>query len=98
MLDKVKAFDENRASLEEMVELSAMARLLESEFKETGAEAPEYLSAQAKSIRRAINSRTRDLIEKQISEAESRLESLKTAEQKRQDLAAQISALKAKLG
>lgn len=94
---QLKNFDVERLNLDEVVELAAFARVYREEYEKNGGEVPTWLSDSLKSLRREINVRQLDGVEKTLREKISRLEALKPAEQKRQELQAEIDALKQRL-
>jgi hypothetical protein len=97
MLDELRNFNEEAMDMEELVELAAFGRSFRSEFEALGAEVPDWVDIQLKSLRRVIRSRDMDRLEKMIREKEARLEALKPAEEKRKDLQEEIDRLKQKL-
>jgi len=97
MIQQLKNFDVDRMDIEQLVELSAVGRVIVDEFDKTGAETPEWLTTNLKSLRREIRARQADALEALLREKQSRLESLKPAEQRRADLAGEIETLKQKL-
>lgn len=92
-MDELKNFDANRMDLEALVELSAFARTIEGEYVALKVAAPEWVTVQAKSLRREITSRLADAKEKSLREKKARLATLKTTEEKRKELADEIAAL-----
>jgi DNA anti-recombination protein RmuC len=97
-IEALKSFDPVRYDLDEMLSLRAYATSLEAQYAEMGLEAPEWLKDVHEKLTKEIKTRTRDAIEKELRETETRLESLKTAEEKRTDLRAKADRLRARLG
>ena len=97
MLTELKNLDVRRPDLSELVELSAYARSIEAEFEAVGVETPEWLAVNSKSIRREIKSRNQDRIAEKLRSAKSRLENLKTPDEKRTGLQTEIDQLEKQL-
>jgi hypothetical protein len=97
MLEKLRSFDVDRLDVEEAIALSAFARSLKSEYEALGGEAPEWLDNRTRELRREIRARQQDGIEKRLHEAQARLEALKPAAERREELQAEIDKLKASL-
>ena len=66
MLQRLKTLDVDRLDMEELVELSAVARILKTEFAEQDLDVPEWLGDKAKSLGREINARNQDAIERRL--------------------------------
>lgn len=96
-IERIRNFDADKLSLDEIVELAAFARVFREEYEKNGGEVPTWLSDSLKGLRREINARQLDSVEKTLREKLSRLEALKPTEQKRQELQAEIDALKSRL-
>jgi hypothetical protein len=96
LIDDIRRFETEGKAIEDLVALSAVGRVVQDEFAKLSVEEPEFLGPKLREIRREIQVRDADRIEKLIREKESRLEALKPAEQKRQELQADIDRLKAK--
>lgn len=96
ILDRLKAVDANRLSLDDIVELSAETRALAAEYDRLGVEVPEIVTSKLKSFSREINSRQAEALEKALREKKARLNALKTPEQRRKELEAEIAELEAK--
>jgi hypothetical protein len=93
MVDRLRNFDVDRLSLEELVELSAIGRFLTDEFEKTGVEVPEWLSINLKSLRREIKTKIADQVEKTLRDKRTRLASLMPTEERRKKLAEEIAEL-----
>jgi hypothetical protein len=93
MIEKLKNFDVERMSVEELVGLSAVGRIVRSEFEANGVEVPDWLDVNCKTIRREIKSRQADALEKSLREKKARLAALMPTEEKRATLKAEIEAL-----
>jgi hypothetical protein len=95
MLDLLRNLDANRIDLTAAVELSACARSYAAECETLGVETPDWFDPQVKALRREIKSRQQDAIEMRLRSARARLDSLKTADEKRQALQDEIAKLEA---
>ncbi len=97
LINALRNFDANRFELEDLIELSAIGRLYQTEAQQMAAEEPEWLSASLREVRREIRTRQQDALEKNLKEKKARLQALKPAEQRRAELAKEIEELEAKL-
>lgn len=95
-LQALKSFDAANHSVEEMVFLLATATSMEQGYEKFG-EAPEWLLEQKAALEKAIEAAQRDDLERQLKEVQAKREALKSAEDKRQDLADKEKRLLAKL-
>lgn len=93
MLKDLKNFDAERADVDDMIELSAFARTIYSEYCALAIEPPEWLETQTKAVRREVNNRLADLRAKRVREIKARLSTLKTAEEKRTELTEELARL-----
>jgi hypothetical protein len=94
MLNALKAFSSiGRLETEDLIELSAFARTYEAEFTALGVETPEWVTNQTKALRREIKARNADALAARLRELKARREALKTPDEKREALDAQIAAL-----
>ena len=96
-LQHLKSFDPARYDLDELVALKSAAAALTATYTSLGLETPEWLGDTNEALDKEIKARSRDMLEKELRETESRLESLKTADEKRTDLKAKQERLRAKL-
>jgi hypothetical protein len=97
LFDRLKNFDAETLSLNEMVELSAVARILADEYDKTGADAPDWLPISTKTLRRSIRAKTQDALEQTLSKKKSLLEASLPAEDRRKKLAEEIAELEKKM-
>lgn len=98
LIDILKKFDADIFDVDQLIELSALATVVQNEYRGLNVDEPEWLAGSARSIRREIRARQADRIEKMIREKKSRLEALMPAEDKRKALQAEIENLQARLG
>lgn len=94
-IENIRNFSVDGMALEDLVALSASARVIQEEFTTLKVETPEWLSEKAKEIRREVFVRQADRRAKTLRELKARYETLKPAELKRQEIAEQIAALEA---
>ena len=95
MLKKLRSFAPAGYDLDEMVELSSFGRILRAEYEALGVEVPADIDAQIKAVRREVKDRQRDAIESRLAAARSRLDALKTPDEKREALRKEIEQLEA---
>ncbi|SRR6266403_1115295 len=93
MLTELKSFSPQRLDGEELVELATFGRIFEAEFGQLGVEIPEWVGNQLRAVRREIRTRNADAIANKLRAAKARFESLKTADEKRAAVAAEIAQL-----
>lgn len=93
MLKQLRDFHPENTDVDEMVALSAFGRTIAAEYAAISVDAPEWLESQRKVIGREINSRLSDLREKRKREIKARLATLKTAEERRTELSAELARL-----
>mgnify|MGYP001602377954 CR=1 FL=1 len=60
MLEQLKNLDVNRPALEELVFLSAQAKLLRAEFEAEAVDVPEWLDTRSRELKREIRTRQAD--------------------------------------
>lgn len=95
-LQQLKSFDPAGYSVEEMVLLLCTAQAMIAAFKTLG-EVPEWLTDAEKSLRKEIDMRMRDELERQLKEVTAREEALKTKEEQRSEMAEKRKRLEARL-
>ena len=93
LVDEIRKFEVEGMGLEDLVALSAIGRSIQDEFKTLQAVEPEWLSPKLEDIRREVAVRQRDRLRAALTEKKARFEAIKPAEQKRQELAAEIAQL-----
>lgn len=97
-LAQLKSFDpSNDNSLEDMVFLLSSAIALGVTYEHLGMEVPEWVTEASQRLKKEIETRSRDALERELKEIEGREEALKSNEQKRNDLASKRERIKAKL-
>jgi len=79
--------------VEELIELRANARAIFAEYEAQKLDKPDWLNNAVNDLDREIAARVRDERARRLSEAKARRSSLKTTEEKRQDLDREIAEL-----
>jgi hypothetical protein len=98
MLNQLKGVVLPRTDVEEMVALLAFAEGMKAKYIELELDVPEWLEDKVSAIEKEVRSRSHDALLARIRQAESRLEAMKPAEQKRTELSKEIKRLKALAG
>ncbi len=98
MIEKLKTFSAARYDLEELVVLSAYAKMASAEFESLSIDKPSWLVEAQAGIGHAIKSLTTDAMKARLAAAKARVETLKTPDQKRQDAMDEVKRLEAALG
>lgn len=98
MLEKLRAFNPDRTDVDELVELVVSGKALATAYREYLLPTPEWLGETILSVEKEIKDRRKDSLAKALKSAESRLETLKSAEEKRGDIKVEIERLRAALG
>lgn len=98
MLQQLKACVLPRTDVEEMIVLLVFAESMKLKYQELDIEVPDWLSDKISAITKEIEARNHDALLGKIRSAESRLEAMKPAEQKRVELAKEIKRLKTLVG
>lgn len=93
MLDTFKSFTVDGLGLDELVALHAFGTQLRTHYAGLNLEEPDYIDPQLKALQREINVRNADKREARIREIKSRLETLKSPDQKRADLEKELASL-----
>ncbi len=99
LTEKLKALNLDRVlDLDEAVELSSFARILEQEFVNLELPVPGWLQAAGDTLREEIAKRTRASDLALMRDLESQLEGFKTVTEKRRDAEKRLADLQKKLG
>lgn len=93
MLNTFKTFTADRLQLDDLVVLSAFGRQLRAEYEALQVDEPEFVDLQLKSLRREIHARVADKLEARRSEVKSRLDNLKTPQQRKAELQKELASL-----
>lgn len=100
-LNTIKQFNPDIADLESLVEMLAYGNLMLNEFRnleDSGVEAPEWLEAKVKRIRREVITKAEDVLRKRLADAKLRVEQHKTPNAKLRDAQAEVKRLEALVG
>jgi len=95
MLERLKNLDLERLDVDEMVAMLAFAKSLAAEYQAQQAPAPEWVDTRAKELKREINTRLADMKEKRKKEIKAKLQSLKSAQERREELTKELEQLEA---
>jgi len=85
-LDQFRDFNVDTGQLDELVELAAFGRQLRAEYETLQLDIPEWASTQLEALRREIRTRSEDARLARIREIDSRIDSLKSSEEKKSEL------------
>jgi hypothetical protein len=98
MIAQLKNFVVDRLDLEEMFALSALGKLVRSEYQNRSMPVPEWLTDQLAVLEREILARRRDELEKRLEEVKASQSGLETPAEKRERLAREREELEKQLG
>jgi hypothetical protein len=98
LASKLKNIDIDRINLEEAVELYALGAIVQKTYEDMMLETPSYITDGMKVLQREIDARRRDNLEMELRKTNMEMEGLRTAAEKKQDLAARKARLEAALG
>lgn len=98
MLKELRGLDIERTDLDEMVALSAFGRDMKTEYDRLVIPVPEWLEDRLTELDRETRLRRTDALEKKLKELNAREDALKTADQKRTDVATEKAKVLAALG
>jgi phosphoenolpyruvate synthase/pyruvate phosphate dikinase len=97
MLQLFRNFQADRMDLDELVYLAAVGSQLRAEYEKHNLEEPDWVDVQLKALKREIFARNADKLEARRKEIASRLESLKTPQQKKTELLKEQAEINRKL-
>lgn len=92
-LQAFKAFNMERAEVDEMVAGLAFGKSLRAEYDALQIEEPEYIDRQIKSLRREIAARNADKVEARKRELVARIDALKSPTEKKKELQDELKRL-----
>jgi hypothetical protein len=98
MLQQLKNLDTDNAHLDELVALLTFGQQLQTTYATQALEAPDWLDEKMTSLRSKISTMRKENLERALKNVQSKKEALKTAEEKRVDLASEEQRLKKALG
>lgn len=93
MLDQLKRFNQDTASLEEALSLSAFAKSLRAEYVTRQIEVPEWLDNSSRDLDRFVALKVEEQKSKRIREIRQSLSQLETPSEKRDRLRKELEAL-----
>ena len=96
-MDALKNFDlpADRLDVADLIGLSAFARIATDEYAKHGLTVPEWVTDKQNLVAREISTRSADAKAARLKDLKARRAALKTAEEKRVDLDAEIAKLEA---
>jgi len=98
MLADIKDTDPRKFSLEDAVGLLFYLEGCQERFTALGIDPPDWLAAKVRVLHRHIDCLAGDELERKLKVVKRDLEALKSEDEKRSDLEAEIKALEKKLG
>lgn len=98
ILSRLANLDANRAQLNDLVVMSAEAKIVRAEFETHDVPTPEQLTEGIRTLSREIHSRQADTIERRLREIDQQDAADKTQSERREERRAEKERLKAKLG
>jgi len=93
MLNILKTFIVARMQLDELIELAAYGRALKAEYEEQAVAEPDWLPIQLNALKREIQARVADSLEKRRRHVKAQLESMKSPTQRKQELTKELREL-----
>lgn len=98
VVQRLQAFDSNRADVHEMIDMLASASTVKQTYEDAQVPAPDSLVEGIATLRAEIDSHKRDAIQKRLKEIAAQRSGLLSAQEKRATLDAEEAALRASLG
>jgi hypothetical protein len=95
-LNQLKNFRTDQYDLDDLVVLSAEGKAYQAEYKAQGVDVPEWLESNVRLIGREIGLKIADAKDKKIRQLRARINSLKTASERRADLQKELETLEGK--
>lgn len=95
MLEQFRVFNVDRMDLEELVALAAYGRTLRNEFEAQKVEEPAFIDINLKALRREIQMKVADKNASRRQQIKTKLDSLKTPAEKKEELLAELAELDA---
>lgn len=97
MRNDLRNLDVDGMDMDDMVALAALAKAMQAEYNAAALPVPAWLTESLATLDRAIKAGRRDALEAELKRAKGRIESLKTADEKRADARALVAQLEAEL-
>lgn len=98
MLAQLRNVNVDRIDLDEAIGLLAFGELMLRSYPEHGLSVPEWLDENVKLLRREVNTRQRESLEKRRKELQLGIERTRTAQERRDAYARELADVEAKLG
>lgn len=98
MLDQLRQINTDRLDIDEAVALLSFGRGVRATYVEHDMTPPDWLTENVSVLEREVKARRRDNLERALKAAQARKDSLRTAEEKRATVDAEIERLTAALG
>lgn len=98
MLEKLKALNLDRMDVDEAIELVTFGRVAEKTYSDYQVPSPEWLKDSIAALDGEIKRRRRDMLEARLKEVKARQTALKSREEKKAELDAELERLNAALG
>lgn len=98
LLQQLKGVQVDGLQLDEAVLLLAIAGKMDEAYQQTVGEAPQWLTDARETLQKEVKSRSQDALEKRLKELEAQEDRLKSAQEKREDIAKERARIEAKLG
>ncbi len=98
LIQMLKGFNADGLDMDEAICLLSIARGMHKTYEEKAVEPPEWLNDAHSALDKEVSRRYRDSLERELKDIEAREEQLKTASEKREDLAAKKARITAALG
>jgi hypothetical protein len=98
ILQRLAGFDADSATPDELIELRALGRVLEQEYKAQAYEVPERVSESLTAIDAEIARKRKDALTKRLRELDAQDLAARTADEKKADRQTERERIKAALG
>jgi len=95
LIERLRGIDAEQLTPDEMIELRAVATILQSQYAQSNYSVPEWLTERAVMLDRELKARRQDSIRKRLKEIEAQELNLESADAKRARLAKEKEELQA---
>ena len=97
LIINLKAIEIDTTAIEDLMVIKNQLSVIDSEYQNLSLDTPEWVTDKLSEAAREINNRVKTELLIKLKQAKSRRGALKTADEKRNDLDAEIKALESKL-
>lgn len=97
LLLEIQSINVDQSELDEVVASLAVANNIVTQYAALGLPAPDWLKDKVDTLAREVKARHRDLLELRLKQAKQRRERLKTRDEQKADVDAEIAALEKSL-